>query len=262
MAPVSGSSSAQSDDAIAAQLRGFKQKIAAMRAATHGQPLLDDGALLLEGGAQTPRTRRRRALPPQRSSAEDYRRARSVQVVVQVACALQLLAALTLAASLARLRLLVALVPCSLAGAFATLPRVQQRGERTTGWMNVGFGLGCTAALVHLLPALPTLAPALAAAALAAAAAYSAGVAAAVYCVLRPLRLYRYETVALDEASADQRSLRKPPGRWVSDDLELQSVQSSYDGMGWSHAGESFWCFSFVILWLMGLGGVTRASLL
>ena len=63
MAPVSGSSSAQSDDAIAAQLRGFKQKIAAMRAATHGQPLLDDGALLLEGGAQTPRTRRGRALP-------------------------------------------------------------------------------------------------------------------------------------------------------------------------------------------------------
>ena len=201
---------------IANRLAAYHRKIVSLRAPA----IASDAA----EGLETPRAdKNRRRVSQQRSAAEDYRHARSVQRLLQGVCTAQIVLTLTLAV-IARQAVLLAFLPGDAFGMAASLARVQ-RSHGVCAVFNIAYllsSVGMPLVLVvavvksgggaeladHIQHAHDTPISVVAVGITAGIASVLGGIMSS-YVLARPLHLYRYESVALDEATADLRSERQ-----------------------------------------------------
>ena len=199
------------DAELAQTLRSNRRKINSLLAAADAVPTddADAGAPSRKFGVRWRKSGPRRQ---KRSAVEDYRLARQIARVIQALCAGQIACTLGAAAlhDAPPLPLLVC-VAAFCAGGAASYARVQ-RHEALTAAANVAYVAASLGAPFELLNAIYGAGEEhfalfqIAVAALASAVCM-AGVVVGAYALYRPLRLYRYESVAADEESADRRSI-------------------------------------------------------
>eukprot|EP00967_Tisochrysis_lutea_P121629 scaffold200614_cov26-Tisochrysis_lutea.AAC.3 len=214
------------DAAIEAALRSNRKKIEAVRRAEGKEPL----ELAADALSRLPGGRRRRRQARHRSDAEAFRRARKIQRLMQGLCVMQVVATLIVSAA-ADAPVLLLFVVIDGFGAAATLSRVQKQHALCTVF-NLVYLLGSLGAPVALtasldaseqlddgsLPAI--VAPFVYVCSTMLSIGSLASAAAATYVLRRPLMLYRYEAVAMDEETADVRSLFGLGATDLSHDLE------------------------------------------
>lgn len=218
------------DAAIEAALRSNQKKIAAVRRAEGKEPLELASSRFNTPGNKKKRTGRHR------SDAEAFRRARKIQRLMQGLCALQVASTLVVTAA-ADAPILLLFVAIDGFGGAATLSRVQRQHALCTIF-NLAYLLGSLGAPVALAASLdastrladgslpPIVVPfAYVASAMLVVSSLLAAAAAA-FVLQRPLMLYRYETVAMDEETADFRSFFGLGATDLSHDVELGSPQT------------------------------------
>jgi hypothetical protein len=232
------------DAAIEAALRANQKKIAAVRRAEGKEPLA-----LASTRFDTP-SRKKKRTGRQRSDAEAFRRARKIQRLMQGLCALQVASTLIVTAA-AGAPILLLFIAINGFGGAATLSRVQRHHSLCTIF-NLAYLLGSLGAPVALAASLdastrlsdsslpPIFVPfAYVASALLVLCSLLAAAAAA-FVLQRPLMLYRYETVAMDEETADFRSFFGLGATDLSHDMELGSPRDAGSELGVQPVGEIF----------------------
>jgi len=211
MTPTDGLTSTDLD--LEQQLRSYRKKINTLRKAGGGTDM-DAGGLTSPKAERRQRRKRMRQL---RSTAEDYRRARLAQRIVQAICGAQIGSTLVLAA-LANAAFAATLIGNGF-GMAASFARVQKH-HAICMVFNVAYLIASVAepfalllTLVHshtpegLVRKLPKRHPlGVIVMGVIATVASILGVLAAAYVLARPLELHRYESVALDEETADSRA--------------------------------------------------------
>ena len=208
------------------QLRSYRKKINTLRKAG-GNGMDADGLT----SPKAERRQRRRRMRQLRSTAEDYRRARLAQRVVQAICGAQIGSTLLLAA-MSNAAFAATLIGNGF-GMAASFARVQKH-HAICMVFNVAYLIASVAepfalllTLVHshtpegLVRKLPKRHPlGVIVMGVIATVASILGVLAAAYVLARPLELHRYESVALDEEMADSRA-RKGGSQGTHGALEL-----------------------------------------
>eukprot|EP00964_Phaeocystis_antarctica_P145925 scaffold112086_cov66-Phaeocystis_antarctica.AAC.1 len=230
---------------MAQTLQSYSKKITQLRKASG-----DDVPLSRPRAERRKRNRRTRQL---RSEAEDYRRARLAQRVVQAVCSVQMLSTVLLAI-LSHPAFAVTLVGYSF-GMAASFARVQ-RHHAVCMVFNVAYGLvsfgeptallaeivqsGSPEGLMRKLPRRHPLGVVVLGVFTTVACIF--GVLGAAYCIARPLMLHRYESVASDEKTAGRREDRlagaRGGGAAESDDDDDDDEEGVQPIEAWMNAGE------------------------
>ena len=216
MTPVADNGLTSTDLDMAQQLEIYKRKITSLKKAGGEDPMLTS--------PKAERRNRKRRTRHLRSVAEDYRRARLAQRVVQAICGLQMLCTVLLAV-MSSAGFAITLVGYGF-GMAASFARVQKH-HAICMVFNVAYGLvsfampvallaelassGSPEGLVRKLPKRHPLGVIVLG--VVATIACFLGVLAAAYVIVRPLMLHRYESVAMDEKTADERTRKGKDGR-------------------------------------------------
>ena len=199
---------------IAKRLAAYHRKIVSLR-----QPVLPEA---ITEGLETPRGGNKARRPSRmRSAAEDYRHARQIQRLLQGVCSSQLILTTTLA-FLSHFPVLFAFLPGDLFGLAASLARVQRAHALCTVFnlayllTSAGMPLLLLVARVHAGGNLELARNIERSHGQQPAAVVVTGVLTGIvsilgailgaYVLARPLHLYRYETVALDEEMAEKQT--------------------------------------------------------